>query len=65
MNHKEVIELIKGQTEEIARKIIKENGFDFRISQEDGVDYMLTCDLRLDRMNVVIEKGIITNAEIG
>lgn len=37
----------------------------YRIVHEDGVDYIVTMDLREDRWNFFIENGIVTEAYTG
>jgi hypothetical protein len=36
-----------------------------RIIREDDISYMVTCDLRFNRLNISIDNGIITTASIG
>lgn len=38
---------------------------DYRVVMRDGERYLLTQDYRTERLNVVLEKGIITDAYWG
>jgi hypothetical protein len=52
-------------TEEEATNKVNESDYYVRITQRDGKDYMITCDLRFDRINFHINNGLITEATIG
>ena len=54
-----------GKTKEEALKLCKANGYFPRITMEDGVGFMMTMDFRFDRINLRIEKGLVTEASIG
>ena len=36
-----------------------------RIAQEDGQDFALTRDYRVDRVDLTIKKGIVTKTTVG
>jgi hypothetical protein len=61
----ELLETLIGMTETDARKLCKENGYDSRTTIEDGKCYIITCDLRFDRVNFQIENGLVTKATTG
>lgn len=56
---------LMGNTAEEARKICNENNLEFRITLEDGKSYVITDDLRVDRINAHIENGIVTKVNRG
>ena len=41
----------------------KPKGYTVRVVKEDGVWYMVTMDFRTDRINVIVENGIITEID--
>lgn len=45
--------------------IAKAEGYELRIVEQDGVTFMVTCDFRIDRINIIINNGLITSATIG
>jgi len=62
---KELLESLIGMTEDNGLKLCKENDYDIRIVREDSNNYAITMDLRFNRINLVIDKGIITKCDIG
>lgn len=54
-----------GKTKKEALKLCKANGYFPRITKEDETNFMGTMDLRFDRINLSIEKGLVTQASIG
>lgn len=54
-----------GLTEESAKAKITELGMKCRVRNRDGETFMGTCDYRLDRINLSITDGKVTNATIG
>jgi len=62
---KEFLEQLIGLPEPEARLLCKENEFLLRVSSQDGKHFIVTMDLRFDRINVHIDNGIITKADIG
>jgi hypothetical protein len=61
----ELLETLIGMSETDAYKLCKENGYASRTTIEDGKPYIITCDLRFDRVNFEIENGLVTKANIG
>lgn len=61
----ELLNLLKGKTKEEGTKICHDKKFICRISREDSALYMLTMDLRFDRITLEIDNGIITKSKIG
>jgi hypothetical protein len=53
----------KNKDEVIAK--CKSRGYDVRITNEDGRAHIVTHDLRLDRVELQVENGIVTKANIG
>lgn len=58
-------ESLIGKNKEEAITIIKDSKLVVRIRNEDGKAYVGTCDFRIDRINLYIENGIITKANVG
>jgi len=48
-----------------ATKLIKARGFVWRISTANGMPLVLTCDDRIDRMNLEMIDGVISKVTIG
>lgn len=44
---------------------LKENEINFRVKIKDGDSYLLTQDLKLDRANLEINEGIVTDVSYG
>lgn len=44
---------------------LKEMGVDFRVVSRDGARYRVTCDYRIDRLNVDIVDGVVTKCWVG
>lgn len=65
MISKEFLESLIDLTEEQGIDLCRENGYDFRTVSKDGVSYIITMDLRFDRVNFEIEDGLITSANVG
>lgn len=61
----EFIESLIGKTEDEAKKMIMDNGYDYRETFRDGAHYMVTDDFRLDRVNLDIENCKIIKADLG
>ncbi|MBN3757184.1 hypothetical protein G3N95_29875 [Paraburkholderia sp. Tr-20389] len=58
-------ESVVGMTKEKAIAKLKRQGLSVRISREEGKSFMVTADMRWDRMNLVIEGGKVIKASIG
>jgi hypothetical protein len=56
---------VVGLEKEAAIKLLQDNGFKTRITREDDTSYFVTCDLRMDRVNLQIEKGKVTKVDMG
>ena len=65
MTQNELLETLIGMPETDAYKLCKENGYDSRTTIEDGKPYIITCDLRFDRVNFEIENSIVIKANLG
>ena len=61
----QIKEQIIGMTEEDSIKLISENDINYRIVIKDSKPYIITCDFKMDRLNLYIEKNIIIKCEIG
>jgi hypothetical protein len=62
-----VIEIPKviGMTKNAAIEYLKKGGFIARIMREDEVGYVGTCDYNTGRINLELDKGKVTKADIG
>ena len=54
-----------GLAEDVAIAKIKAAGFVARIINRNGVPFMYTMDYRTDRVNLEIDNGKVTKADIG
>lgn len=61
----QVAEAAVGMSEQEAIAAITAAGGGYRIIGRDGEDFPMTMDYRLDRVNLRIEDGIVTEASIG
>ena len=60
----QIKEQVIGISEEDGIKLISENDINYRIVVKDSKPYIITCDLRMDRLNLEIENNIIIKCEI-
>lgn len=61
----EFLESLVDLEKEEAINIIKSNNLTPRIIQEDNIPYMITMDVRLDRVNIRLEKNKVVTVDIG
>ena len=61
----ELLESLIGLTKEEGTKVCLDNDYKVRITREDSNNYVITMDLRFDRINLELDKGIITKCDIG
>lgn len=54
-----------GLTEDEAMALASESGWEYRVAARDGESFMLTTDYVTNRVNVVIEDGVITEVTVG
>jgi hypothetical protein len=54
-----------GMAEEDALQCVEDAGLTWRVYERDGEMFALTMDYRAERVNVKIEKGIVTDAYSG
>lgn len=62
---KEFLESLIGKTYGQAEEIAHFNGYAIRKRKEDENNYLGTSDFRMDRINVFIEEGQVTEAKFG
>ena len=65
MEDKELLESLIGKTKEDAETLCNENKFKMRVIREDSNNYIITMDLRFDRINIRIDNGIVTSCDVG
>lgn len=58
-------ETLVGLTEDEATKTATANGWAVRIAMRDGEPFTLTMDYRQDRVNLTVEKNVVTEVNIG
>ena len=51
---------VTGKTEQEARKQLQSEGFQMRVMNVDGKEYAGIANYRLDRVNVRMDKGVVT-----
>jgi hypothetical protein len=61
----ELLESLIGLTKEEGSKVCLENDYKVRVTREDSNNSVITMDLRFDRINLELDKGIITKCDIG
>ena len=54
-----------GKTEELATKLANSSGYALRVTREDKERFIVTMDHRFDRINVELDNGLVTIANIG
>lgn len=54
-----------GLTEDEAMKVASTEGWEFRVAARDGEQYMLTTDYVMNRVNVTIVEGTVTEVTVG
>lgn len=59
------VKKLVGLTEDDAKAKILTAGMKCRVRNRDGQAFMGTCDFRMDRVNLSIDSGKVTNATIG
>lgn len=56
---------VLGLSEAEAVEYLERDGLTARIVMRDGEGYAVTDDLRMDRVNLVVEEGLVIDAEVG
>ena len=54
-----------GLSEDEAMKVASSEGWEFRVAARDGEQYMLTTDYVMNRVNVTIVEGTVTEVTVG
>lgn len=54
-----------GLSETEAKEIAIRNGFAFRVTRKDAVNYVITCDFRIFRINVEIDEEKVSSVNFG
>ena len=55
----EIVKII-GMSVKRAETLLKKHGFILRVMERDGEHFVGTCEMRTNRVNVVVENGKIT-----
>jgi len=58
-------EILIGETKFQAKRIAEYNNYELRVVSEDGVDFIVTADFRVDRVNVELSDGNVIKAYVG
>ena len=61
----EFLESLLGLSEEEAVNRCIDNGHRVRVTRTDDRYYIITMDLRFDRVNLELDNGVITKADVG
>jgi len=64
-NNKEFLNKLIGLNKLSASLLCDINGYNCRIVREDTNNYMVTMDMRFDRVNLEIENNRVVTADIG
>jgi len=59
-----LLQSLIGKSLEQAKELAGFSGFAIRVTREDSTIYMVTMDLRFDRIDVQIDSGIITKCNV-
>jgi predicted RNA-binding protein with PUA domain len=54
-----------GMTQEEAEAVGEKNDFPVRVTQRDGVRFVITADFNPFRRNIVLVQGVVTNVTKG
>ena len=54
-----------GLSETEAKEIAIRNGYAFRVTRKDAVNYVITCDFRTFRINVEIDDEKVSKVDFG
>jgi hypothetical protein len=57
-----IAETLVGQTERAATEAAEAQGITVRIASREGESFPLRADMRFSRVNLVIERGVVTQA---
>lgn len=60
-----LVDSVLGKTEEEAKLLASSSGFSTRVVQRDDEKFVVTMDLRFDRLNLYIENNIVIKSNIG
>ncbi len=60
----QIKEQVIGISEEDGIKLISDNDINYRLVVRDSKPYIITCDFRMDRLNLDFENNIIIKCEI-
>ena len=64
MENEEFLKSLIGKTKEEGRELCKNNDYSVRIVRVDSNRYIITMDLRFDRVNFELDNDIITKCDI-
>jgi len=54
-----------GLTETEAMELSISTGFPFRVTRKDNINYVITCDYQIFRINVEIDNNLVTKVNFG
>lgn len=56
---------VKGKTDNHVQRVLEIMEIPYRITRRDDEHYIVTYDFRFDRINLEIDEGIVTKADVG
>lgn len=59
------LKTLLGLTEKEAISICQANNYSWRIVRKDGINLIITMDLKLNRLNFYVDNGKITKVDFG
>jgi hypothetical protein len=65
MSQKQDLSFLLGRTEAEAYELAQDHGFVVRITQRDDKYFIVTYDMRFDRVNFVVQNNRVTKVHIG
>lgn len=65
MSAEETANYLIGQTEDEVNAFLPYCSYDRRTVRKDEAHYVITCDLKLDRLNLEFDNGVVTKCYLG
>ena len=60
-----ICDLIVGKTYSYVKEVCEKDNITLRLLREDDKNHIMTMDIRLDRINVEVDNGIVTKCDVG
>lgn len=65
INKENLLKDLIGMTKESGSRLCRENDYEVRITREDSINYVITMDMKFNRINLEIEEGLIAKCDVG